>query len=122
MHLISHRLTAGFSVNKESFTKLILPSVVLCQLLGCGTLATRDRNLWGNEYLATQCSAVLMIALPYIGVTEEPRLFILSPIVMPLTIIDTGFSVAIDTLLFPIDLAHENSGNRRNPCNLHSFT
>jgi len=121
MHLISHRLIAGFSVNKESFTKLILLSIVLCQLLGCGTLATRDRNLWGNEYLATQCSAELLIALPYLGISKEPRLLLLSPMVIPLTVIDTGFSVATDTILLPIDLAHENSGDRHNPCGFHSF-
>ena len=101
-------------------SKCITLVIVACHLSGCGTFLARVKYPIGTEYVTTRRSAIGFIGIPALAVTEKQPLLLSF---MPLFIVDTGVSVATDTILLPIDLAKPNHPNYKSsrPCGLGSL-
>jgi len=108
------------TVSHTNTSKCITFLILACYLSGCGTFLARVKSPIGTEYVATRCSAMGLIGIPALAVTEKQPLLLSF---MPLFIVDTGVSVATDTILLPIDLAKPNHPNYKSsrPCGFGSL-
>ncbi|MFM4702731.1 YceK/YidQ family lipoprotein [Aeromonas bivalvium] len=95
----------GFSPRDKGVVMRVLAWVVLClSLSGCATITSRmgEDSTWGHPYSSVQTAADNGAECIVVSVLGAPPLLLFT---IPITLVDMGSALVVDTVMLPIDLA-----------------